>query len=148
MQVKQFDEFGKIGKRAGQPVDFVDDNNIDLADSDFYKQLLQGRALERRPGKRPIVKPAVNEPPAFMRLALYIGFASLPLRMERVELKIKIMLGRLSRVDRAAKEFFSSRLIHCRPDGHWPALTSGFVLLASVVFASGRLLLRRNSLDG
>ena len=26
-----------------------------------------------------------------MRLALYIGLASLPLRMERIELKIKIM---------------------------------------------------------
>ncbi len=80
MLVKQFDEFGKIRKRAGQPVDLVDDNNVNLAGSDCCEQVLQSRALERRPGKRPVVKPVVYGAPAFMRLALYIGLASLPLR--------------------------------------------------------------------
>src|SRR5690348_6331064 len=123
MLVKQFDEFGKIGQRAGQPVDLIDDNNIDLAGSDFREQFLQSRALERRPGKRPVVKPMMDQAPAFMGLALYIGLASFSLCVERVELKIKIMLGRLSRIDRAAEVFCSGRLIHCRPDGHWPKLT-------------------------
>jgi len=54
----------------------------------------------------------VYEAPALMGLALYISLASFPLRMERVELKIKIMFGRLSSVDGAAKEFCSGRLIH------------------------------------
>jgi hypothetical protein len=147
MLVKQFDEFGKIRKRAGQPVDFIDDKNVDPAGSDLGEQFLEGRALERRPGKRPIVKPAVYEAPAFMRLALYISLASLPLRLERVEFKIEIMLGRLSRVDRAAKEFCGGRLIHCRPDVRWPELTSGFVLLPCAS-GSGSLLLRLHSLDG
>jgi hypothetical protein len=91
MLVKQFDEFGKIGQRAGQPVDLIDNNNVDLAGSDFREQFLQSRALERRPGKRPVVKPMMDQAPAFMGLALYIGLASFSLCVERVELKIKIM---------------------------------------------------------
>jgi hypothetical protein len=42
-------------------------------------------------GTHPIIKPVMYEAPAFMPLAFYLGLASLPLRMERVELKLKIM---------------------------------------------------------
>jgi len=50
-----------------------------------------------------------------MGLALYICLAGLALGMERVELKIKIMFGRLSSVDRAAKEFCSAGLSIAAP---------------------------------
>jgi hypothetical protein len=44
MRVEQFDQFGEVGKRSRQPVDFVDDDNVDLARPDIFQQL-----LERRP---------------------------------------------------------------------------------------------------
>jgi hypothetical protein len=42
-----------------------------------------------------------------MRLALDIGFAGLPLGIERVEFEIEIMLGRFAGVDRAALGFWN-----------------------------------------
>ena len=50
-----------------------------------------------------------DEPPAFMRLTFDVGFAGLPLRIERVEFEIKIMLGRFAGIDRAALGFWNSR---------------------------------------
>jgi hypothetical protein len=40
-----------------------------------------------------------------MRLAFDVGFAGLPLGIERVEFKVEIMLGRFAGVDRAALGF-------------------------------------------
>jgi hypothetical protein len=41
-----------------------------------------------------------------MGLALYIGFAGFSLRIERVELKVQIMLGGFAGIDRAALPFW------------------------------------------
>jgi hypothetical protein len=77
--IKQLNELGKIGQRAGQPVDLVDQHNIDLAASDIGQELLHRRTLERGAGERAIVVAARDRPPAFVRLALDIGLAGLAL---------------------------------------------------------------------
>jgi hypothetical protein len=41
MSIEQFDQFGKIGERSGQPIDLIDDDDVDLAGSDVVQQLLQ-----------------------------------------------------------------------------------------------------------
>src|SRR5450756_1962565 len=51
-----------------------------------------------------IVIAVSNESPALMGLALDVGLAGLALGIERVELEVEIMLGRLAGVDRAAKD--------------------------------------------
>ena len=117
MFIKELDQLGEIGEGAGEAVDLIDHDDGDLAGPDVGEELLQGRAVERGSREPAIIVAIRVEAPALMRLALNIGLASLPLRLERVELKIQIMFGRLSSVDRAAKEFCSSRLIHYRPDG-------------------------------
>jgi hypothetical protein len=33
MRVKRFDQLGEVGKRSRQPVDFVDDDDVDLCPS-------------------------------------------------------------------------------------------------------------------
>ena len=45
MGIEEFDKFGKVRERSGQAVDFVDDNDLDLAGSHIVKQALQGRAV-------------------------------------------------------------------------------------------------------
>ena len=55
MLVEQLDQLGEIGQRPGQPVDLVDDDDVDLAGADLGQQLLQGRAVKGGAGKRAII---------------------------------------------------------------------------------------------
>ncbi len=63
---------------------------------------------------------AIDQAPAFVRLALDIGLTSLALGVEGIELEVQIMLGGFPGVDRAAEKLLA-RLIHglnpglCRP---------------------------------
>ena len=56
MCVEELDELGEVGERAGQPVDFVDDDDVDFSGPDLVQQRLQGRALERGAGEAAIVE--------------------------------------------------------------------------------------------
>jgi hypothetical protein len=47
MRVEKLDEFGEVGKRPRQPIDLVDDYDIDLLGSDLVQQSLEGRPIER-----------------------------------------------------------------------------------------------------
>src|SRR6201993_1667878 len=81
-----------------------------LPGPDIGQELLQGRAVERGSGQTAIVVAIRVEAPALMRLALDIGFASLTLGIERVELEVEIVLARLAGIDRTALGFWSGRL--------------------------------------
>ena len=70
MSVEQFDELGEVGERSCEPVDFVDDDDVDFSAADLVRQSLQGGAVERSAGKAAVVEFLAAEPPAFMRLAL------------------------------------------------------------------------------
>jgi len=102
--IKQLDELGEISQRTGQPVDLVNQHDVDLAGADIGQELLQRRAVERGTGECTIVVAAGDQPPAFVRLALYIGLAGFALGVERVEGKLEIVLGRFARIDGAARE--------------------------------------------
>jgi hypothetical protein len=75
--LEQLDQLSKIGQRAGQTIDLVDDYNIDLAGSDVLKQRPEGRAIQRATGKPTVIVVSLDQPPAFVRLALDIGFSML-----------------------------------------------------------------------
>jgi hypothetical protein len=64
MGIEQFDQLGEIGERAGQAVDLVDHHNIDLADPQLGEKRLQGRPVERSPGKSAIIVMVGQKPPA------------------------------------------------------------------------------------
>src|SRR5262249_641716 len=101
-------------QRARQPVDLIDDHDIDLGSCDVGKQRLQRRPVERRAGETAIVVMIWNEAPALMGLALYICLTRLSLGIERVELEIEIRFSRFSGVDGGGKVVLSGRL------GGWP----------------------------
>ena len=62
MGVEQLDQLGEIGERAGQPVDLVDDDDVDPALPDVVQQGLQGGTVERAAREAAIVVAAVEQP--------------------------------------------------------------------------------------
>ena len=56
-----------------------------------------------------------NEPPALGRLTLDIGLTGLALGVERIECKIKVMLGRLAGVDGATRKLADEPIHVARP---------------------------------
>ena len=72
MGLEQLNELGKISERTGQPVDLVNHHDVNLAASDIGQELLQRGPLERGAGERAIVVVDGDQPPAFVRLTLYM----------------------------------------------------------------------------
>ena len=71
--IEQLDQLGEVGQRAGQAVDLVDDDDVDLAGSHILQQPLQGRAVGIAAGEAAIVIFGPDQGPAGMRLASDIG---------------------------------------------------------------------------
>src|SRR3984893_8651827 len=106
---EKLDELGEVGKRPRQPIDLVDDDDVDLLRSDLVQQGLEGGPIERRTGEGAIIEAVGNEPPALVGLALDIGLAGFALGVEGVEGKIEIMLGRFARIDGAMLRLWGDR---------------------------------------
>src|SRR5215211_7783434 len=104
MLVEDLHQLGEVGERAGEPIDLVDYDDIDPSRPEIGEQALQGGAVEGGAREPAIVVAVANEPPALVGLALDIGLAGFPLGVERVELEVEVMLGRLAGIDRAAED--------------------------------------------
>ena len=65
-RIEDFDDLGKIGERAGQPVDFVDDHGVDPTHRDVGEQPLQRRPIHRRAGEPAVVISRAQARPAFV----------------------------------------------------------------------------------
>ena len=100
--VEDRDDAGEVGQRAGQPVDLVDDHDIDAAGRDVGEQLAQAGAVHRAAGEAAVVVAAGQGGPALVLLAQDVGRAGLALRVERVERLLQPLLGALAGIDRAA----------------------------------------------
>ena len=100
--VEDLDELGKIGERARQPVDLIDDDHIDLACLDIGDQPFQGRPLHRAAGKPAIIVERRQHRPAFVLLRENEGGAGFPLGVERVEGLLQTLLRRFPGVNRTA----------------------------------------------
>ncbi len=103
--VEQFDQLGKVGQRAGQAIDLVDDDDVDLAGSDIVQQPLQGRAVGVAAGEAAIVIFGPDQGPAGMGLASDIGLRRIVLGIEGVEVLLQPLIGRDPGIDRAANLF-------------------------------------------
>ena len=80
--VERLDQLGEVEQRAGQPVDLVDDDDVDPAGGDIGQQPLQGRALERAARQAAIVIDVGQRGPAFAGLAQDVGGTRLALGIE------------------------------------------------------------------
>jgi hypothetical protein len=102
MMIEQLDELGKIGQRSRQPIDLVDNDDVNSTTSNRGKELLQGRAVHAGAGETAIFEGVASEPPALMRLALDTGLAGFALGIQRIEVLFESTIGRDARVDRTA----------------------------------------------
>jgi hypothetical protein len=109
--IEGFDQLGEVGERSGQPVDLVDNDDIDPAVVDVLQELLKGRAVKIAAGIGGVVIMLGESPPSLRGLTLYVGLARIPLGVERVELKFQTMLGGFASIDGAADRF-------CHTSGH------------------------------
>jgi hypothetical protein len=100
--VEQLDQLGEVGKRTGQPVDFVDDDDVDPALPDRVKKGLQGRPIETGAGIAVIIVAPVREDPALMSLAADISRTGFALRVEGIEVLLEPVVGRDARIDRTS----------------------------------------------
>ena len=95
---------GEVEQRAGQPVDLVDDDDVDLPGRDVGEQrACSAGPLHRAARDAAIVVALAEQRPAFVRLARDVRRAGLALRIEAVELLLQPFLARLAGVDRAAQ---------------------------------------------
>src|SRR6266481_10004717 len=102
MRIEQLDQFGEVRQRPCQTVDLVDNDDVNLPGADIVQQSLQVRTVSRPARVSAIVVPRTDQGPAGMGLTLDIGGGSIVLRVQRVELLVEPMIGRDSRIDRAA----------------------------------------------
>ena len=105
--VEQLDQLGEVRQRAGQAVDLVDDDDVDLSGSHILEQPLQRRAVGVATGEAAIVIFGPDERPAGMRLAADIGLRGIILGVEGVEVLFQPLVGGDPGVDRAANLFRS-----------------------------------------
>src|SRR5271170_6853561 len=115
--VEEFDQAGKIDERAGQPVDLVDDHDVDPAGSDIGDQMLQSGSLQIATGEPAIVIAGSEQYPALVALAADEGLAGFALRRERVEFLLQPFLGGFAGVDRATLAAGVTPRHCCSPSG-------------------------------
>lgn len=108
--VEHLDDLGKVGKAAGQPVDLVEEDDVDLASFDIGEQPLKAGPLQIATREAAIIVAILHQHPAFVPLAERIGCAGLVLGVETVEFLLETVLGGLAGVYRAAQQLLS----HCR----------------------------------
>src|SRR5271166_631004 len=112
MRIEQLDQLGEVGERPRQPVDLVDDDHVDPPRPNVIEQLLERRPVHRPARKAAVVVAVPYQSPAFMSLALDIGFRCFPLVVERVELLLQSVLGGDASVDRAAEARLAALGLH------------------------------------
>ncbi len=101
MLVKILDEFGEIPERSGQPIDLVDDDDIDLPALHGLQQFRQTGSIEIAAGIPTVVVVARRELPSFVRLTADIGPTGFALSIERIEILLQPTVGRHAGVNRA-----------------------------------------------
>src|SRR4029077_19347977 len=126
--VEDLDNLGKIGKRAGQPVDLVDDHDIDPPRRKVGEQLLQSRPVYRGAGEPAVIIGRAEAYPAFVPVARDEGLTGLALRLQRIELLLEPLLGRFAGVDRTADRSVPPRCGSWFL--HWPGTADGRARLA------------------
>ena len=115
--VEHLDQLREIHERARQPVDLVDDHDIDQACLDVAQQPLQCRPFQRGAGDAAIIIAVGHQHPSLGPLACHVSLTGLPLGIEGVELHVEPLLGGFARVDGAA-EFADDRLCWQEPTVH------------------------------
>ena len=83
--VEHIDDLGEVREAAGEPIDLVNQDDVDLARRDIGEQSHQSGALHVTAREPAIVVALGIERPAFMTLAQRIGSTGLILRIKAIK---------------------------------------------------------------
>ena len=115
VRVQGVDDLGEVRERPSEAVDLVHDDRVDPPRLDVCEEPEEGRAFERSAGVATVVVAGANELPPFTRLTLDVGLAGFALCLERVEVLLQALFGRLPRVDG------TPRALAAVSNRHWSA---------------------------
>jgi hypothetical protein len=79
--IEHVNDLGEVGERAGEPVDLVDDDDVDLAGGDVGQQPLEAGPVHVAAREAAIVLTHLDLRPAFVALAEDVGGTGLGLRI-------------------------------------------------------------------
>src|SRR5207237_1167864 len=100
--VQRVNDASEVSQASGQPVDLVNDDDVDLPASDIIQQLLQARASHVPARPATVVILFVDQLPAFVRLAEDVRSTRFSLGIKAVECLLEPFLCRLASVDGTA----------------------------------------------
>src|SRR5208337_3181244 len=126
MGVERLDQLGEVGERSSQPINLIDDDDVDPSGPHIDEQFLQSRPIHRAAGKAAIVITLPDQPPALVSLALDVGLGRLTLSVEGVEVLLKSLVGRDARVDCTSQALLGRQILHrgeFPSDAPWAVLT-------------------------
>jgi hypothetical protein len=103
--IGQLHQLGEIRQRPRQAVNLIDDDDVNLPGANIDQQPLQIGTVGGPAGIAAIVVAGPDQGPAGMGLAFDIGRGGVVLRVQRVELLVKPVLGGDPGIDRAADRF-------------------------------------------
>jgi hypothetical protein len=110
MLIEELDQFCEVGQGAGQAIDLIDDDDVDLAGLHVLQELLQGRPVGIAAREAAVVVFGSQQGPTGVGLAADIGLRSIILGIERVEVLLQPLVGRDAGIDRAANRLCRSGL--------------------------------------
>ncbi len=102
MRVECLHQLGEIRERARQPINLIDDDNVDPALANSVKQPLQRRPLHGAAGIATVVESLAHQTPALVHLTFNKGLGGLSLGVEGIELLFETRVGGDASVDCAA----------------------------------------------
>jgi hypothetical protein len=82
-------------------------SNWGFSSRNIIEQALQGRAVQSPAGEATVVVALRQQLPTLMGLALDVGFTSLALGIQRIEVLLQARLGRFAGINGAALSFLS-----------------------------------------
>ncbi len=112
MPLEDFDQSGEIAKTAGQPVDLVHHDDVDLAGLDVSHQAFEARPFHIAAGEAGIDVVVGHWNPALGALAGDVGQSGILLRIEGIEGLVETLVAGNAAIDGAA---FWGNKVHFRP---------------------------------
>lgn len=107
VHVEDLNDFGKVRKRPGKPVNFVNDDSVDLLPLDIFDQTPESWAVHGGARISAIIIDSIEGTPPLVLLTGNECPTSFPLGIERVKGLLQPFFGGLPGIDRTADERFS-----------------------------------------
>ena len=102
--VEGLDDLGEVGQAAGEAIDFVNHDGVDLLGRDVFEQLFERGPVHVSTRVAAVVVASRNDSPALVALTQDESLAGFPLRIEGVEGLLQTFFTRLPGIYRTTND--------------------------------------------